>query len=198
MKKIYLFCTKWWHFLCVIPPLFIFALSIYYNDIASGTLKLYPLIVISGGFSIFVFLYFFRLVSVSLTELRTIGPFSTRDCVKVDEGKTIIISRLPKSRILIELEGVSDAPSFSWAKGGEYEEWNINLFRQRVVGGKGDVKRLLSAFGIDRGDVDLMLNNPSFEKDYDGFTINATNTKTDHSVKIKLTKSFEIKQSEEN
>ena len=198
MKKTYLFCTKWWHFLSEIPPLFIFALSIYYNDIADGVMKLYPLMIFSGGLSVFIFLYFFRVVSMSLCEVRTIGPFSTRELLMLNEGKTIIISRLPKGRLLVEIEGKSELPAFSWAKGGEYDEWNINLFRQRAVGGKADVKRLLRSIGVDRDDVNLILNNSNFAKEYDGFVINGTNSKTEHSVKIKLTKTFESHQPEES
>ena len=170
MKKSYLFCTSWWFYLTELAPLSILVLSILYNDMTETPGKLYPLMFFSASCMIFIFLYFFRVILFSDKEVRSVGPFSSRDRVAIDEGQTLSLTLMKRGKIRVELFGVSVAPGFSWMR-GNYKESDINLYRDRAVGGKTAIKRVLKYYGVSGEDITSLLNPESINRKYDTFVI---------------------------
>ena len=190
MKKAHLFCTRWWFFLCEIPPAIVLIASIRYNSSMTTALKLYPLIVFCCLFIVFFFLYFFRTISISSEEIRTHGLFSSKDSATIKEDTTLVVTLLPKRKLRVELEGLSKSPGFSWIKGGEYEECSINLYRERAIGDQATVKKLIKYFGVDKTDADLLFNSSNYHKDYEGFTISSGVVDENKLIRINFTETL--------
>lgn len=186
MKKIYLFCTKWWLFLTELPPALLLTICIYYNNMVENPGKLYPLMVFCIAAMILIFLYFFRLISISTEEISSIGLFSSRDSAVIEKDTSLVITMLKGEKIRIELDGRSKAPGFSWIKGGEYEETDINLYRDRAVGGDVTVRRILSFFSVTREDTDRLISGESFSKEYDFFTVSGSIENERKRIKIRF------------
>ena len=185
MKKSYLFCTSWWFYLTELAPLSILVLSILYNDMTEAPGKLYPLIFVSASCMIFIFLYFFRVIIFSNTELRSFGPFSSRDRVAIEEGQTLLLTLMKRGKLRVELFGVSVAPGFSWMR-GNYEESFINLYRDRAIGGKIAIKRVLKYYGISADDIASLLDSESISRKYDAFVVSNETSDGNLIIKIKF------------
>ena len=185
MKKTYIFCTKWWLFLTEIPPAIILGLAIFYNNVVETPQKLYPLIAFCCLVIIFIFLYFFRLVSISAEEIRTIGLFSSKDSAVVEKDKILVFTLMPRNKMRVELDGKSNAPGFSWIK-GDYEECDINLYREKAVGGKIAVARALKAFGISADEYAKIFSDREYKKDFENITISSYIDNKNRVVKIKF------------
>lgn len=190
MKKIYLFCTKWWLFLTELPPALLLTICIYYNNMVENPGKLYPLMVFCIAAMILIFLYFFRLISISTEEISSIGLFSSRDSAVIEKDTALVITMLKGGKMRIELDGRSKAPGFSWIKGGEYEETDINLYRDRAVGGAGTVRRVLTFFSVSADDADRLLSNESFSKEYDFFTVSGYIENEHKKISVRFTETI--------
>ena len=186
MKKIYLFCTKWWLFLTELPPTFLLVVCIFYNNIVESPGKLYPLIMFCAAAMILIFLYFFRLISISKEEILSVGLFSSRDSAVIEKDTTLVITMLKGGKLLIELDGRSKAPGFSWMKGGEYEESDINLYRDRAVGGAGTIKRILGFFSVDKDDADKLIFGDCFSKEYQFFTVSSSIENEKRRIRVRF------------
>ncbi len=153
-----------------IPVILLLAIVIKHNGNSGGPMKLYPLMIALIGAFIFIFIYLFRFISVSGEEIRSIGPFSTRDRALIDEGKTLTFTLRPHGKIRVELFGYDDTPAFSWVKADERERKMVNLYRDRAVGGSRAVKRVLSYFDIPVSDIDTALS-ADFSREYENYEL---------------------------
>ena len=91
MKKTYIYATPLWMYLTELPIIFVLTLAIIHNPSAVGMAKLYPLFSLCGLALIFINLYLFRMVRISMAEVRDIGRFSPRDNGRLAEGSSIRI-----------------------------------------------------------------------------------------------------------
>ena len=171
MKSIFLFCTRLRYFFTVIPPLFILAIAIKYNSNVEAAMKLYPLIIASGGVIIFILLYFFRAIIINSEEIKCIGLFSSRESTVINKDKTLHITILPKRKILLEIYGQNDNfETYAWLKNEDSSE--INLFRAKALGNLGTARKILSYFDVDVNHIENALTEDSFSADYEKITFN--------------------------
>ncbi len=149
-----LFGTKFRFFWVIIPMLMFLSLALIYNPYADGLLKLYPLIIFICGCIIFTFVFLFRVVGMGFDEVRTIGLFSSRERVIVNEGKLLTLTLLPKKKILVELFGNDGVlAELDWLVLNEDGSVpDINLFRAKAIGGMSSVVRVLKFYGLSAED----------------------------------------------
>lgn len=190
MKKTYLFCTNIGWFISLIPPIILLIISIYYNESSTGLLKLYPLIIFSVLAIVLTFAYFFRFITISTEEIRMHGLFSSRDAAIINEKKSLIFTIIPRKRMRVTLFGNNGLPAFNWAQGDTYVPIDIDLFREKAIGGKGAVKRVLRYFEVDDEDIDELFSTDSFEKEYDAFILKKERVEKNTVVTIYFTKTI--------
>ncbi len=171
-------------FLSEIPLALLLTISIIYNDSVKGLLRLWPLIIALCGLMIFIFLYFFRMISISYEEIRAIGVFSSKDSVSIEKDKTVVLTQRSKSRLKVELFGVDEKPGFDWIKDEEPRE--INLFNEKAVGGKGSIIRVLLFFGVTAEDAEAIFENEVFEKEYELVKVSSEIVNNERKVNIRL------------
>jgi len=187
MKSVFLFCTKWWVYLTELPLIFLLALAIRYHSLSTELLKFFPLEILLSLLIIFIAVYFFRVISVSGEEIRIHGLFSSKDHAFITEGKTLVISLLPGHNLKLELYGeIGDTPIFDWMKSTDYLNRDICIFRGHAVGGKGSLKRILTYFGISSNEVDGILENDDFSKEYGAVDVATTIKNEVFEVSIKF------------
>ncbi len=190
MKPIYFYASRFRAFWVLMPMSVILTLSLSFNSESDGLLKLYPLIIFSIGAIVFTFVYLFRFISVSYSEIKYIGRFTSRDSATINEGKTLVIELLEKSRISLCLYGNEGYnPDIKWLTNENGEAGDICLFRSKTYGGENIAIRLISYFGVeDQSDADEILGSGEFTKSYENVTIHAF-TENDHrQIKIRFDK----------
>lgn len=188
MKSVFLFGTRMRMYLCEIPVIFLLAVSIYFNDKVDGALKLYPLILACCAAAIFMFVFLLRGISVSAEEVRSVGPFSSRDAAIIKKDITLVMTVMPGRKLRVELFGIDESPVFDWQKGNNaVEEEEINLYRDTAVGGHGSALRVLTYFGIDRGEAEEILGSDSFSATYDTFIFSKEKTEKGYTYTLKFT-----------
>lgn len=190
MKKAYLFCTKFRFYLCEIPPVLLLIITILNNKESTGVLKLYPLIIFSIASIVFIFLYFFRMITISFEEIKTIGMFSSKDSVIINKDKTLIFTFYKRKKMTVRLYGNNGTPSFSWAKGDGYQSQEIDLFREKAVGNLRSIKKTLAYFEIPKEDIKAILTHNDFSKVYDNFIVSKLKEEDKTTVSIKFTKTI--------
>ena len=160
-KSAYLPLVRPWVLWCEIPLSFLLILSIKHNNsITSTPFKLYPLIAVTVLAMIFAIIYFFRVVKISLEEVRAIGVFSSRESAMVNEGKILVLRLENNNAIGISLIGNDGVtPGFDWLKTTGDAPRNISLFRERAYGSRGSVISLLSALGISRTESESLIDS---------------------------------------
>ena len=89
-----------------------------------------------------------------------------------------------RGKIRVELFGYDDAPTFSWVKVTEFEKKRVNLYRDRAVGGKGAIKRVLRFFDIPEEDIAAALESESFSGKYENYELSAEIINEEKAVKI--------------
>ena len=187
-KFTFLFCTKPQMFLSEIPVILLAVLAISLNDSVETVPKLYPLIVLSILFALFIFIYFFRIIIISEENVRTLGVFSSHDNVILNQGKTLILTRKPHGNMGVAVFGNDGTPpALDWAKNEEHELLDIFLYRERAVGSDGDIRRVLNYFSVPSDDVDALFKTNSFNKEYECFILSAEKSEDNLEVKIKFT-----------
>ncbi len=190
MKKTFLFCTKPIFFLTEIPPLVLLIIAISQNNQADGFLKLYPLIAVLCICITMIFLYYFRLISISFEEIQTVGVFSSRDHAIIDKGKTLTAVIKPNRHIKIELSEKVANSSFSWNQDNNLPLTDMNLYRERAVGGKGAVVRLLRYFSVSREDQNSVFTEEKFEKAYENFILTSGIEDGERRISIEFTQTI--------
>lgn len=179
MKAIYVYASRFRAFWVLLPISLVLTLSVRYNDSTTNLLKLYPLIIFSACAIIFTFIFLFRFVKISYSEIKYIGRFTTRDSATINEGKTLVIEFLEKKRISIRLYGNEGYnPEIKWLTDSDGESGDICLFRSKVY--HLDTIALLDYFGVhDNADIDAILGENNFTKKYDNVTV-STLTENEH------------------
>ena len=164
----YLFGTKLRFFWVMIPMAALLALAIAYNDRALGLLKYYPLIVFSSGAIVFTLVYFFRLVGFGFEEIRTMGLFSSRERVSINEGRTLTITKMPARKLQFELFGNDGVlAQLDWLVPEEDGTIpDINLFRAKALGGNRTLLSILKFYGVESSELrESIVNGKSTYED---------------------------------
>jgi len=184
MKRIFLFCTKYYLYLIELPLILLLILAIIFNGRADGLLKLYPLIITLSLAIIFIFLYFFRGIIIKYDEIKDVGLFSKRDRVVINKEKTLIITMLPHKKLRIELFGVDGKAALDWLKDEEPKE--IYLYRGKAIGGKNSAKKIMKFFDIDEEDRELIIDNDNFSKSYEFVSVSSATVDSKREIRIKI------------
>ncbi len=190
MKATYIFASRLRAFWVLLPMAAILIISICFNNDADGLVKLYPLILFSIGGIIFTFVYLFRFISVSYSEIKYIGRFTSRDSATVNEGKTLVIDLLEKNRVSIQLWGNEGYnPEIKWLTNETGEVDDICLFRGKAYGNKNIAVKLLTYFGVpDTSDIERILKEDGFTKSYENVTVTSLTELEHRQIRIKFDK----------
>ena len=185
-KSAYLPLVRPWVFWCEIPLTFLLILSIKHNDsITSTPFKLYPLIAVTVLAMIFAIIYFFRVVKISLEEVRAIGVFSSRESAMVNEGKILVLRLENNNAIGISLIGNDGVvPGFDWLKTTGDAPRDISLFRERAYGSYSAVLHTLMALGISIEDAAPLIDSDSSAT---GECVSATSLMHKDAIEIHIT-----------
>ena len=105
----------------------------------------------------------------------------------VEKDRSIIFRMLKGNRLRIELDGRSQAPGFSWIKGGEYDECDINLYREKAIGGRKSISRFLESLYVQPQDIDALFISDEYVKKYDNFEISSYQEHENKVIKIRFT-----------
>jgi hypothetical protein len=137
-------------FWVVLPPIILLIPTVIFNDSVKTLMHLYPLMIALAALIVFFAFYLFRAVSISKKEIKCIGPFSSKELVKIKEGRTLLITIQKKRRLKLELFGSNDdgEGSYEWLKNEEPTE--INLFRATVNGGVKTAEKIIGYFKNDK------------------------------------------------
>ena len=189
MKPIYIFASRLTALWVLLPMSIVLTLSVRFNNSVDGAMKLYPLIIFSIGAIIFTFVYYFRLIAISYSEIKYIGRFTSRDSATINEGKTLVVEMLEKRRVSIRLYGNEGYnPEIKWLTNENGEHGDICLFRGKVYGGDEIATRILLHFDVDTRDIDTILQEDGYNETYENVTV-TTETENSHRViKIRFNK----------
>ena len=190
MKAVYIYASRLRAFWVLVPMSVLLMLSISFNDSVDTLLKLYPLIIFSIGAIIFTFVYLFRFISISYSEIKYIGRFTSRDSATVNAGKTLVIDLLEKNRLSIKLYGNEGYnPEIKWLTNENGEGSDICLFRGKAYGGDGVAISILHYFGVDDyADLDAIFDTDGFVKTYENVTVTSLVELEHRQIRIKFDK----------
>ena len=190
MKPIYIYASRLRSFWVLIPMSIVLTLSLRLNADVDHWMKLYPLIVFCIGAMIFTFVYLFRFITISYSEIKYVGRFTTRDTATVNEGKTLVIELLEKRRIGIKLYGNEGYnPEIKWLTNPEEDSSDICIFRGRAYGGEGVGIRILAYFGVtDAGDINAIFDDEEFQKAYENVTVSTLIADSHKHIRIRFDK----------
>ena len=187
MKKKYLFCTNPLMYLTEVPPIVLFIIALRYNKYSESLAGFYPLMIFLGLVTVFIFIYLFRMISLSFEEIRYHGRFSSRDRAEINEGKELIITLLPKRRFKIELFGNDGTlPEYSWINQETGKPIDIFLFRGKAIGAKRKVISILRYFGVDEDGAELVFENEEYSADYELVSLNSKIEEEKTTVRLKI------------
>lgn len=169
MKSCVIFGTRWSMYLTELPIIFLLCVSIYFNEGVETPGKLYPLIIACTIAIVFIFIYLLRAVIINTEKVRSFGPYSSKESCILNEGKALVLTTRPRSKIKIEVFGYDDAPGFDWVGNDRGEPVYSNLYRDIAAGGVGSIKRVLSYFGVPRHDIDTAVSSENALFEYDDY-----------------------------
>jgi len=167
MKFLLFLSTRLRVFLTEVPPIILLIVAINYNHAVDTPFKLYPLMVVLSALIIFIPIYFLRGVLISYEEVRCVGFFSSKEKAIVKEDRTLVLTLLKKRRVRVELFGKNDDGDASYAWLANETPVDINLFRAKVNGGAGVVKRIFRFFEVDDEVTSDALATEKYEKELD-------------------------------
>lgn len=189
MKPLYIFASRLRALWVLLPMSTVLTLAIRYNSAVDHWMKLYPLIIFCICAIIFTFVYMYRFISISYSEIKYIGRFTSRDSATVNEGKTLSIELLEKKRISIQLHGNEGYnPDIKWLTTDEEGAADICIFRARAYGSENVAVRILCHFSVDASDLDAILGGESFEKSYENVTVTSLTIDGHRQIKIHFDK----------
>ena len=90
----------------------------------------------------------------------------------------------------VTLFGNNGLPAFNWAQGDNYTPIDIDLFREKAIGSRSAVKRVLRYFEVDEEDIKELFSSDSFEKEYDAFILKKERAEKNTVVTIYFTKTI--------
>ena len=190
MKSIFLFCSRLWVYLTEIPVIIMLWVTISYNSESEDVLKFYPLIVFLSAAIVFIFVYFFRLISISNDEIRYHGLFSSRDSAFINEGKTLYVEVSRGKRLRVKLlEDAGKEPAFEWMKAEDVIHRDICVFRGKAIGGVRTARKIAEFYGVPKDtSASVMQNGFSYE---DGqISVSTVNDGEVATVSIKFLKTI--------
>ena len=192
MKKIHLFCTKWWYFLVTLPPIFVFVLCVIYHPRTTSKIGLFPLEFAMLAVIIFSILFFIRTVRISFEEVRMTGIFSDHDHMDLVLGREVILVQYPRNTLGVYVYGEDHSEESFWLLNEKPKE-HI-LMRARALGGDGAIKKTLLYFGVAEETADLVLSE--VDKTYEGEYVDVTTLVVDEKkvVRILLKKEYEVEE----
>ncbi len=186
MKSVYLFCTKLWVYLTELPVLILLAVAISLNGKSEETLKFYPLIIFLILAAIFIFIYFFRMISLSTDEIKVIGLFSSKDSAFIKANETLEVSLHRFGNIRFVLFGdAAETPAFEWMKAEDVAHREICLFRGRALGRKNTAKKILDYFALENEKLEGFEKEGFFYED-ERITVNTIRANEVLTFKIKF------------
>ena len=189
MKSVYIYASRLRAFWVLVPMSTLLMLSVVFNSSSEGALKLYPLIIFSIGAIIFTFIFLFRYISISYSEIKYIGRFTSRDSATINAEKTLVIELLEKKRVNIKLYGNEGYnPEIKWLTKAEGEDGDVCLFRGKAYGGEQVAVRLLMYFGVDVKDIDVILADEGFLESYENVTVSTSVVDSHREIKIRFDK----------
>ncbi len=191
MKSIHLFATRLRTLWVFIPPILLLIPTIIYNDDAdsrlfalmNSNLKLYPLMIVLILTIIFMAIYFFRMVTIRIEEIRMVGPFSSKERVTLKKDCSLILTPLKRGRLRIEVYGIcADNETYAWLTEDDFTE--INLFRGVANGSERTVKRILSFFGVEHESIDKALTEVGVIADTKDFSLSVETFEDKKKIKL--------------
>lgn len=183
MKSIYLFSTKFKYFLTEIPPIILLIVSIYYNEKVNILGKLYPMITATSLLIIFIIVYYFRGIRLSCQEIKCYGRFSEHDKAEICANRELVITKLPKGKLKLELFGEStDFETYAWLK--DDTPSTINLFRSKCCGSDRTIKKILKYFDVTKEDGDKFISLPEYQTEDDNFKISSALVNDVRTVRV--------------
>ena len=185
MKKLFIFSTKLYYYLTLIPLALLLAATIYANSNATGLMKLYPLIILTAGAIVFVILFFLRGIMLTYDDARCVGPFSRKDHASFKKDYSLVITELRRGRLLVEVYGFvdEDGIGYDWYDVTDVAE--INLLRARTNGGRRTIKRILLYYGFDPEDVENALTSTEYSAEARDAAL--TSAVSDGSLRVRIT-----------
>jgi hypothetical protein len=189
MKPLYIYASRLRAFWVLVPMSIVLTLALRFNPHVDGLVKLYPLIIFCIGAIIFTFIYYFRLIAISYSEIKYIGKFTSRDSATVNEGKTLVIELLEKRRVSIRLYGNEGYnPDIKWLNDDGGTDRDICLFRGRAYGNEQIAVKILLHFGVDAKDIDSILIEEGYEQTYENVTVTTALENGHKQFKIRFDK----------
>ena len=180
-------------YLTELPLAILLILALSFNDHVTAPGKLYPLIVTLILGMILTLVYLFRLVRISTEEVRSIGRFSSRDSATLNEGKTLILTVMPRHRLHVAVFGNDGTPpALDWAQSDKYEIPDIFLYRQKAVGGFKAAIKILEFFDVPRADAECAarVKDEGFFREYDALSVTSERRNELVEIKIRFTKTI--------
>lgn len=163
--------------------------AIIMNDTVDTPMRLYPLIVVCALGIIFTFVYFFKAVVIAKDEVKYVGPFSSRDSAIINEGKTLIITKLAHGKLAISLYGNDGVnASLDWLK-SETAVRDVYLFKGKAIGGALAIKSALRFFGVCDEDLSLLVSE-EVTLERDDYTLSSATTENGREIRIKFKKTL--------
>ena len=101
------------------------------------------------------------MVGFAFDEVRTVGLFSSRERVMINEGKTLSVTMLPKKKLMFELFGNDGVlAQLDWLVANDDGTIpDINLFRAKTLGRKRAMYKVLKFYGVFERDLaDAIIN----------------------------------------
>ena len=176
-------------YLTEVPVILLFFIALHYNKYSENIFKFYPLLVFLVICACFIFIYLFRLISISFEEIRYHGLFSSRDRADITEGKELIITLLPKGKLKVELFGNDGTlPEYSWIKEDDGKPFDIFLFRGRAIGTRRTALAVLRYFGVNEEDSLSVFRDESFSGEYEFVTLVSKREEEKTVIRLKMKK----------
>lgn len=190
MKPIYIFASRLRAFWVLLPISIVLTLSLRFNSLSDNLMKLYPLIIFCIGAIIFTFVFLYRFIAISYSEIKYIGRFTSRDSATINEGKTLVIDILEKKRVSIQLYGNEGYdPEIKWLTSEDGSVKDICLFRGKVYGNENIAVRILCHFGVDSDeDINAILDTDGFNKTYENVTVTSLTEYEHRQIRIRFDK----------
>jgi hypothetical protein len=135
-------------------------------------------------------MYFFRMIIISTEEIKCIGAFSSKDSAIINKDKSLIMSLNQKGKITVRLYGNNGTPTFNWANNENYKSVDIDIFREKAIGGTKSIARVLRYFEVPEEDILEIISKNEYEKIYENFILTKSTNDKILTFKLKFSKTI--------
>ena len=189
MKPIYIFATRLRAFWVLLPMIVLLYFSVIFNNESEMAMKLYPLIIFSSACIVFTFIYLFRAIEISYSEIRYLGRFSSRDSAEILEGRRLVLELSNGGRIAIRLYGKEGYnPDIRWLESDDSDSAEICVFRGKAYLGASAAETILSYFGVASEDIASFINEDVDASSYDAVTVCSYTENENRHISIRFDK----------